>query len=48
MDTGMQVIAGKDTEIEDLKKRLAATEKQLAEEKKVRALAGRGHVPMWE
>jgi hypothetical protein len=29
---GMQAIAGKDAEIEDLKKQLAAAEKQLAEE----------------
>ena len=32
--TGMQVIASKDAEIEDLKKRLVATEKQLAEAKR--------------
>jgi len=29
---GMQAIAGKDAEIKDLKKQLAAAEKQLAEE----------------
>lgn len=43
---GMQLIAGKDAEIEDLKKRLAAAEKQLAEDRKVRMLAGR--VQTWE
>ena len=42
----MQVIASKDAEIEDLKKRLAAAEKQLAEDRKVRMLAGR--VQTWE
>jgi hypothetical protein len=35
------VIASKDAEIDDLKKRLAAAEKQLAEDQKVRGLAGR-------
>ena len=33
-EMGMQVIASKDAEIEDLKKRLVATEKQLAEAKR--------------
>jgi hypothetical protein len=42
----LQVIASKDAEIEDLKKRLAAAEKQLAEDRKVRMLAGR--VQTWE
>jgi|LauGreDrversion2_3_1035106.scaffolds.fasta_scaffold34925_2 hypothetical protein len=43
---GMQVIARKDAEIEDIKKRLAEAEKQLAEDQKVRMLAGR--VQTWE
>ena len=42
----MQVIASKDAEIGDLKKRLAASEKQLAEDQKVRVLAAR--VQTWE
>ena len=32
-EMGMQVIASKDADIEDLKKRLVAAEKQLADEK---------------
>jgi BMFP domain-containing protein YqiC len=39
MDTGMQVIAGKDAEIEDLKQRLAALENQLTEERDNRKVA---------
>jgi hypothetical protein len=51
--TGMQVIASKNAEIEDLKKRLAvakrlAAAEQLAEDQKVRVLAGRGRVQAWE
>ena len=40
------ILANKDTEMEDLKKRLAAAEKQLAEDQKVRVLAAR--VQTWE
>jgi Ca2+-binding EF-hand superfamily protein len=42
----LAAMAGKDTVMEDLKKRLAAAEKQLAEEQKVWVLAAR--VQPWE
>ena len=46
----MQVISSKDAEMEDLRKRLAAAEKQLAEDQKVIALGGvckRGSEGLW-
>jgi len=42
----LAAMAGKDAEMEDLRKRLAAAEKQLAEDQKVRVLAAR--VQTWE
>ena len=44
----LAAMAGKDTEMEDLKKRLAVAEKQLADDQTVRALEGRGRMKTWE